>query len=44
MADIALDSGWAGEVREFDEDAVDRCAASDSLDAEDQRAGGLGRY
>jgi hypothetical protein len=44
MADFALDSGWAGEVREFGEDVVDRCAASDGLDAGDQRAGGLGRY
>jgi hypothetical protein len=43
MADFALDSGWASEVREFGEDAVDRCAASDGLDAGDQRAGGLGR-
>jgi hypothetical protein len=44
MADFALDSGWASEVREFGEDAVDRCAASDVLDAGDQHAGGLGRY
>jgi hypothetical protein len=44
MAVFALDSGWAGEVRESGEDAIDRCAASDGLDAGDQRAGGLGRY
>jgi hypothetical protein len=44
MADIVLDFGWASEVRDFGEDAVDRCAASDGLDAGDQRAGGLGRY
>jgi hypothetical protein len=44
MADFALDSGWAGEVREFGEDAFDRRATSDGLDAGDQRAGGLGRY
>jgi hypothetical protein len=30
---FALDSGWAGEVREFGEEAVDRCAATDGLDA-----------
>jgi hypothetical protein len=44
MADFALDFGWAGEVREFGEDALDRCAASDGLDAGDQHAGGLGQY
>jgi hypothetical protein len=35
MADIALDSGWAGEFREFGEDAFDRCASSDDRDAGD---------
>jgi hypothetical protein len=40
-ADFALNSGWASEFHEFGEDAVDRCAASDGLDAGDQRAGGL---
>jgi hypothetical protein len=44
MADFALDSGWRSEVREFGEEAVDWCAASDGLDAGDQSAGGLGRY
>jgi hypothetical protein len=31
MADFALNSGWASEVREFGQDAVTRCAASDGL-------------
>jgi hypothetical protein len=44
MADFALDSGWASEVREFGEDAVDRCAGSDGLYVGDQCAGGLARY
>jgi hypothetical protein len=44
VAHFALDSGWASEVREFGEEAVDQCAASDGLDAGDQRAGVLGRY
>jgi hypothetical protein len=44
MADFAMDSGWAGEVREFGDVAVDRCAPSDGLDAGDRRAGGLGLY
>jgi hypothetical protein len=44
MADFALDSGWVCEDREFGEEAVDRCGASDGLDAADQRAGGLGQY
>jgi hypothetical protein len=43
MADFALDSGWAREVRKFGE-SVDRCATSDDLDAGAQRAGGLSRY
>jgi hypothetical protein len=30
---FALDSGWAGEVREFGEEAVDRGAATEGLDA-----------
>jgi hypothetical protein len=32
---FALDSGWAGEVRELGEEAVDRNAASDGLHAWD---------
>jgi hypothetical protein len=44
IADFALDSGWASEVREFGEDAVDRCTTNDGADAGDQSAGGLGRY
>jgi hypothetical protein len=44
MADFAPDSGWPCEVREFDEDAVDRCDVSDGLDVGDQRVGGLGQY
>jgi hypothetical protein len=32
---FALDSDWAIEVREFGEEAVDRCAASDGLYAWD---------
>jgi hypothetical protein len=30
-AHFALDSGWAGELRELSEEAVDRSAASDDL-------------
>jgi hypothetical protein len=30
---FALDSGWTSEVREFGKKAVDRCAATDGLDA-----------
>jgi hypothetical protein len=44
LADFALDSGWASEVREFGEDAVDRCVAIDGLDPGDQRAGSFDRY
>jgi hypothetical protein len=33
MAHFALDSGWAGDVQELGEGAVDRCAASDDLHA-----------
>jgi hypothetical protein len=44
MADFAVDSGWEGGVREFGEEAVERCAASDGVNAGDQRVGGLGRY
>jgi hypothetical protein len=43
VAHFALDSGWAREVREFGEETVHWCAASDDLDAGDQRAGGLDR-
>jgi hypothetical protein len=32
MADLALDFGWTIIVREFGEEAVNRCAASDGLD------------
>jgi phage-related minor tail protein len=38
MEDFETDSGWASEVREFGEEAVDRCAASVGLDAGDQSA------
>jgi hypothetical protein len=44
MTDFALNSGWTSELQEFGEDAVDRCAAIDGLDAGDQLAGALGRY
>jgi hypothetical protein len=44
MADFVLDSGWASDIRELSEEAVNRCAASDGLNAGDQRAGGLGCY
>jgi hypothetical protein len=44
MAYIALDSGVGSEEREFGEEAVDRCAATDSFDAGNKRAGGLDRY
>jgi hypothetical protein len=44
VAYFALDSVWASEVREFGEESVDRCAASDVLDAGDQRARGFGRH
>jgi hypothetical protein len=36
VAHFALDSGWAGEVREFGEEAVERCATTDGLDAGNQ--------
>jgi hypothetical protein len=39
MADFVLNSGYASEVGEFGEDAVDRCATSDGLGA-----GGTCRY
>jgi hypothetical protein len=42
MADFALNSYGASEVREFGENALDRCAASDGLDTGDERTGGLG--
>jgi hypothetical protein len=44
MVDFAQDSGWASEVWEFGEQAVNRCASSDCLDAGDQRIGGMGWY
>jgi hypothetical protein len=44
MADLALESVWASEVRDFGEEAVDRCAVSYDLDVGGQRVGGLGRY
>jgi hypothetical protein len=44
VAYFALDSGGASDVREFGEEAVDRCAAADGLDAGDQQACGLDRY
>jgi hypothetical protein len=40
---LALDSGWASEVREFGEETVDRCAVTDGLHALDQGAGCFGR-
>jgi hypothetical protein len=43
VAHFALDSGGASEVREFGE-VIDRCTATDGLNAGDQRAGCLGRY
>jgi hypothetical protein len=42
MTDFALDSGWASEVREFGEEAVDRCAVADGLYARDPCAACLG--
>jgi hypothetical protein len=33
VAHFPVDSGWAGEVRDFGEEAVDRWAATDGLDA-----------
>jgi hypothetical protein len=44
MAYFALNSVGASEIQEFGEEAVDRCAAADGLDAGDERAGCLGRY
>jgi hypothetical protein len=35
VALFVLDSGWASKVREFGEEAVNRCAASDGLHAWD---------
>jgi hypothetical protein len=43
VAHLALNSGWAGEVREFGEKAVDRCAVADGLHAWDMCAGCFGR-
>jgi hypothetical protein len=43
VAHFTLDSGWASEVWEFGEEAVDQCAASDGLDAWDQWSGCLGQ-
>jgi hypothetical protein len=44
MVDFALDSGRPCEVPVFGEDAVDRCAVSDGLDAGGRCVGGLDRY
>jgi hypothetical protein len=44
VSHFALDPGWASKVREFGEEAVDLCAASDGHDAGVEQAGGLGRY
>jgi hypothetical protein len=44
IVDFALDSGWASEVRDFGEEAVDRCATTDVLNAREQRVGSLGWY
>jgi hypothetical protein len=35
VAHFALDSGWAGELWELSEEAVDRSAISDGLHARD---------
>jgi hypothetical protein len=35
VAHFVLDSGWAGELRELGEEAVDRSAVSDDLQARD---------
>jgi hypothetical protein len=43
VAYFALDFGWASEVREFGEEAVDWCAVIDGLHAWDQCAPCLGR-
>jgi hypothetical protein len=37
VAYFTLDSGGAGEVREFGEKSVDRCAATYGLDAEKRK-------
>jgi hypothetical protein len=42
VVDFALDSGWASEVQELCEEAIDWCAANDGLNAVDLDAGGLG--
>jgi hypothetical protein len=39
VAHFALDSGGASDVREFGEKVVDRCTATDGLDAGGQWAG-----
>jgi hypothetical protein len=44
VAEFVLDSSWTSEARELGEETVDRCAADDGLNAEYQRAGGLGWY
>jgi hypothetical protein len=36
VAHFMLDSGWASEVREFGEKAIDGCASTDGIDAGDQ--------
>jgi hypothetical protein len=36
MAYFALDSGWAGQVRELGQVTVDRCAVTNDLYARDQ--------
>jgi hypothetical protein len=36
MAHFTLNSGRPSEVQEFSEEAVDRCAATDGLDNENQ--------
>jgi hypothetical protein len=44
VAEFALGSGWASEVRELSEETVNWCVANDGLNAWDQRAGGLGWF
>jgi hypothetical protein len=36
VAHFAMDSGGPSEVREFGEEAIDRCAATEALDAGNQ--------
>ena len=40
---LALDSGWAGHVRELCVEVVDRCAVADGLYTDDHYVGRRGR-